>query len=203
MLNELSSNESYYNGKCAMCINYHLDDIRSAYNDGFVCDIHWLKRLALDDSCPRFKKDKNRSYKDIKKAYEKMVYKYGKYRPHKYHIVTAICEILGIDEYQLFQDIGVWYRAEYLENIDEKKDFLQEYDVIGKDIADLLYDDENCYEIAQELFITYVKPFSILVMNKQFEEADYLYMQMYNMLKADYSISVHNEYTRKKIVDND
>ena len=205
MLNKLNSNESYYDGRCAMCTHYQIDDIKSAYNDGFVCDVHWLKRLALDDSCPKYKEDKSRSYKDIKKAFEKMERKYGSYKPHRYYIVTAICDILGIDEYQEYVIMGNLYRDMYLENDESKKGFLQDYYVNGQKIADKLYDDEFGYDKGLDMFNNFIRPFYILVMNKKYDLAFYCYNTMYTHLKEHYGIEDVYVYEkplqRKRIVD--
>lgn len=203
MLNYLNKDPNYYNDKCAMCVNYELNNIKKANSHGAYCPIHPLYNLALDDSCKKQKKDKSRKYKDIEDFYKAMERKYGKYKPRKYafYIVAAVCDILGIDEHQLFLDIGMWYREKYLEVEDDKEEFLLDYDIIGKAIADRLYDDEDAIEIAQNLFASYIKTFCELVLNKRFEDAYCLYIQMYNLLKLDYY--KEEDYTRKRFVDND
>ena len=187
--------KGYYDGKCATCENYGIDDIRSGYNDGFPCSIHFLKRLALDDSCSSYKKASYRDEDDIKKSFEALEKKYGTYRPHHYYIMTVICDLLGIDHYFYKLYLGLWFREEYLEK-EGYEEFLKEYDEEGKQIAYLLANDESNVQIAYYLFNKYLNNFCNLVANKKYEEAFFVYNEMYKELKAKYINS--NELVRTK-----
>ena len=189
---EFVNKKGYYDGKCATCKNYGIDNIKSGYNDGFPCSIHFLKRLALDDSCSSYKKASYRDEKDIKKAFEALENKYGTYRPHHYYIMTVICDLLGIDQYFFKLYIGLWYREEYLEK-EGYGEFLDDYDVNGKQIASLLANDENNVEIAYYLFDKYLNDFCKLVMNKRFDEAFAIYNEMYDELKQMYIRDYSNQ----------
>lgn len=194
---EFVDKKGYYDGKCATCKNYDIDNVRKGYSDGFPCSIHFLKRLALDDSCSSYKKASFRSEEDIKKSFEALVKKYGTYRPHHYYIMTVLCDLLGIERYFFKLYVGLWFREEYLEK-EGYNDFLDKYDEEGKKIAFLLANDENNVEVAYYLFDKYLNNFCNMVINKHFEEAFNIYNQMYEELKQIY---INNNLVRQKNVD--
>ena len=64
-----------YKGQCGSCKNYLIDDLRGADRDGYGCKYQgkifgspYYKRFPFDYSCGGYKKDYNRSDKDIDKA---------------------------------------------------------------------------------------------------------------------------------------
>ena len=187
---------SYYDGKCATCINYNINNIRDAYKDGFKCVVHTSGRLAFDDSCRSYREDRRRTYKDIEKAFNEMERKYGRYTPHSYsvwYIMTAVCQILGIEEYQKYLALGVYFREEYLEkDIIRNCNLLVNYDINGRIIANSINSDEQRKLVAEEIFNNYLLPFCQAVETGQNEVALGIYLEMFDKLKEIYRVEQLN-----------
>lgn len=182
----------YYRDKCGGCINYNITNLRDAYNDGYPCVARRNKRLAFDDSCTSQREDRRRTDKDIKKAFEAMEAKYGRYKPHSYsawHIMTAVCNILGIDEYQEYLATGVYFREEVLQKDLRYLGLLVQYDMLGRLVANSLWQDEQKEVVAYELFVNYLKPFCENVQNNNVDAALGRYTEMYERLKEIYQIT--------------
>ena len=191
---------SYYDGKCATCLNYNLYNISAAYKDGFKCVVHSSRRLALDDSCRSYREDRRRTYKDIEKAFKELEKKYGRYAPHSYsvwYIMTVVCQILGIEEYQKYLALGVYFREEYLEkDILKNCKILVNYDMNGRLIADSINQDEQKEVVAQELFNTYLLPFCNAIEGGQNDVALGIYLEMFEKLKDIYKVEVTYDFSK-------
>ncbi|MBE6140719.1 MAG: hypothetical protein E7172_04195 [Firmicutes bacterium] len=191
------SSKRYYEGKCATCINYNITDIRSAYNDGYPCVERGKKRLAFDDSCKRYRKDRYRDSKDIENAFMTLERKYGKYKPHSYksfYILSIICEELGLEDYQQYLTIGILFREEVLHKSLKYTSFLVEYDIYGRLIADSINKDEQKHLVCVELFDNYIRTFGDKVIEKNYDSAFNIYVEMFEKLKEIYKISEITTY---------
>ena len=153
--------KNYY-GKCASCSHYLINDLRGGDRDGYGCDANgkvfgssYYKRFPFDHSCGRYKEDRNRSDRDIEKAFKALDYKYG-YRPGSsswWYIATFVNETLGSNMCENYFYTIVDFRENYLTQNLKYVNFLVQYDMYGRLIADSLAKDPQKQEIARELFI--------------------------------------------------
>lgn len=193
-----------YDGMCGSCVHYKINDLRGAYKDGYGCDYQGrifgssnYKRFAFDDSCRGYKKDYNRSDKDIDKALKALNSRYG-YRPGKstwWYIVTFVADILNTDIADECFITFAEFRSEILEGkIIKYAAFLVEYDMYGRLIANSLYQDEQKEIVARELLTNYIIPTCNLINEEKYDEALNLYTEMFEKLKEMYNITTIKDY---------
>ena len=193
-----------YKGQCGSCKNYLIDDLRGADRDGYGCKYQgkifgspYYKRFPFDYSCGGYKKDYNRSDKDIDKALKALNSRYG-YRPGKstwWYIVTFVADMLNTDIADECFITFAEFRSEILEGkIIKYAAFLVEYDMYGRLIANSLYQDEQKEIVARELLTNYIIPTCNLINEEIYDEALNIYMEMFEKLKEMYNITTIKDY---------
>ena len=189
--------KNYY-GKCASCSHYLINDLRGGDRDGYGCDANgkvfgssYYKRFPFDHSCGRYKEDRNRSDRDIEKAFKALDYKYG-YRPGSsswWYIATFVNETLGSNVCENYFYTIVDFRENYLTQNLKYVNFLVQYDMYGRLIADSLAKDPQKQEIARELFINHIVPICMSIQSQNYDDAFGKYVSMFETLKNLYEIT--------------
>jgi len=139
--------------ECAYCA--YMD--KSTKCDGkYKCEVFKDWRYADDDvakDCRRFCEIFWRDIDIAKSAVEES----KKYRRAAFYIVTAIAEILGLDENSF--DIGTFrnFRDDIVDHNPDYTQKLIKYDIIGPVIANKLKSLPNRVEVAEDLYNIYIK----------------------------------------------
>ena len=187
-----------YKGQCGSCVHYRIEDLRGADRDGYGCDANgkvfgspYYKRFPFDNSCSRYKEDRNRTDRDIEKAFKALDNKYG-YRPGSsswWHIATFVNTTLGSDVCNNYFYTMVAFRENYLQKDLRYVNFLVQYDMYGRLIADSLAKDSQKKLIAQELLLNHIIPICYAYEAQNYELAFTKYMDMFETLKCLYQIT--------------
>ncbi len=197
---------SFYKYKCATCQNY---DLTKPTGYGCLCNVHNShglfispKGLAFDDSCNKYKFDRHRTIKDIKKAYEACDRK-GGYVPRAYsawyYIATAIKEILNNEISAECYQVIAQFRDEYLQKDLRYWHYLVSYDIYGYLIAEAIKKDDLKEEIASIVLGEYLFPICCLIKDEKYDAALELYITMVKELKSLFEIPAISEYDYTKI----
>ena len=200
-----------YNGQCASCAHYRIEDLRGADRDGYGCDANgkvfgssYYKRFPFDYSCSRYKVDRYRSERDIEKAFKALDNKYG-YRPGSsswWHIATFVNNTLGNNLCNNYFYKMVDFRENYLQKDLKYVNFLVQYDIYGRLIADSLSKDPQKELIAQELLLNHIIPICYAYEAKNYNLAFIKYVNMFETLKTLYQITdvTTYDFTNPKVL---
>lgn len=149
--------------------------------------------LACDDACYRFCKAYGRSTMDAKVLYNLSK---EKSKPFSFfYIATAICEILGTEDYYEYLEVLRNFRVGYLEHNPETADFLNEYEQIGPVIASNLRKEENKKATAELLFDNFIIPTIMSIDKEDYNEATKIYSEMTKYLCLKYGVNTELEPT--------
>ncbi len=189
-------NDGYYINRCGMCIMYPIDDISKATPRGYVCPKYnsgWLGGtigMAFEDSCNSQRNDRSRRHKDIKKAYENLIRKCGRYEGKSYwsYIMTTINAIINTSKTISYYHILGEFRDNYMQNKIEYWHYLVQYDIYGPIIAQKIYTDSNKINVANYLINNYLNIVVDNIINNNYEQAIIIYVKMVNDLKNYYHI---------------
>ena len=192
-----------YKRQCGSCEHYRIDDLRGADRDGYGCDANgkvfgspYYKRYPFDYSCGRYKEDRQRSDRDIERAFKALDSKYG-YRPGSsswWYIATFVNTTLGNDIANNYFYIMADFRDNYLQKDLRYVNFLVQYDMYGRLIADSLYKDPQKVQIAMELLLNHIVPICQSIEAQHYKIAFKKYVDMFETLKELYQITDVSEY---------
>ena len=104
------------------------------------------------------------------------------------YITTAICNILGMDDNNIYLNSLRSFRDNVLAKDDNLKMILAQYDIVGPMVSYNLNNDPFRRTKSLMLFELYIKPIVKLLANKQYTEAILKYEQMTNELIDSYAI---------------
>lgn len=157
----------------------------SQYKDGtYYCEKHKDYRYADENGCykfcPRWNRDMHLGEDAIKHSKS---YKEGNQSSGNFGcIVTNILvKILGFRDDSKTMNSFRELRNEYMQKNPICKKILMTYDFIGPIIVDRMNNDEDYLEVAQDLYMSYIKDAVNLINNKKYREAAIL---MASMLKS-------------------
>lgn len=192
-----------YYKQCGSCIHYRIDDLRGAERDGYGCDANgkvfgssYYKRFPFDHTCGRYKEDKYRTDKNIENAFKALDRKYG-YRPGSsswWYIATFVNETLGSDICENYFTILVDFRENYLQQNLKYTNFLVQYDLYGRLLANSLAKDEQKELIARTILFDHIIPICTAIDAQNYDEAYGKYLDMFETLKNLYQIKNVSEY---------
>lgn len=109
------------------------------------------------------------------------------------YITTILCDVMGMPDDNIFLNTLRMFRNNKMKTNELFKPLLVEYDIIGPIIAKSIKDDPRREMICQNLFNLVIYKMIPLIINdtkKTDLEAIKLYMDMTNILKEGYNISV-------------
>lgn len=108
-------------------------------------------------------------------------------KEHGYYVVTAITEILKLKEDNEFMESFRYLRDVILPTNEEYKKFIDEYELDGPALADLIRNDEEAQDYAEYLRVTYLNAVVSLFCQDEIYEAISLYTQMLDAIKERYN----------------
>lgn len=73
-------------------------------------------------------------------------------------ITTAMCDILGMGDDNIYLNLLRKFRNEYLQKNPDGLKLLEEYDFVGPVIAHCLYNDKDNFEVSKGLFVHNIIP---------------------------------------------
>ena len=109
-------------------------------------------------------------------------------RKYGYFIVTAITEILGLEEDNKYLQTFAYLKDEVMPNVEEYQSFLEEYETNGPRISEELKKQEDAYDYAELLKIAYLEDVAELTIMERADDAISTFKDMYEMLRQDFGI---------------
>lgn len=162
-----------YGDQCGSCEHLNIND-RVGFK--YKCTERGGYHTSEERSCYKYEYCDSRDY-----------YSFWKRENSIWHIVTAICEILGLsDKYECVNYLHN-FRFQVLDNDPVYRDMLREYDVVGPILADNLRKDPQAKEISRNLIKVYLLPVLDLIKCGEYDLAVNKYLEMVNLLKAIYN----------------
>ena len=161
-----------YDNQCGSC--EYFKDMRS--NDDRYFDIRyyelghcvWYRSCYYpDDSCSHYKKQGSSS--------------------SLCYLTTIICNRLGYADSDENLEVMRDFRNKYLQKNQEYDSLLYEYDVVGPKISEHLMTED--LSIIQKLFLSFIKPITLLIKQGNYQNAIERYQQMTLSLKDYYGIT--------------
>lgn len=107
-------------------------------------------------------------------------------KSHGWFIVTAISDILGLGLDNDYMNTFGYIREVFIPEFGYQADFIEDYETVGKEVAESLYKDENREDYAEYLVENYLNSFVSLVKSNENERAVDLYIDMYSEVKKHY-----------------
>lgn len=128
-------------------------------------------------------------------ALEEISKKYG------YYIVTAIYNMLGLEDSR-YMEAFMYIKDVFMPKMDEYESFLNDYEVNGPRIAELLEQEEDKIGEARYLMDKYLREFTDLVELERPDEAAALYIRMYEELLGRYCIVSSMEKPKRLLISD-
>lgn len=202
---------SKYCGECT-----YLDLSTGDIYGKFYCEKKWERHLATDIECGSFCRAYSRDSGTIENAYRYS----NDHTSSGCYLTTILCNILGMDDNNLYLETMRNFRKNILQNNQKYKYILVQYDIIVPKIAQCLNNDPLKEKIAQNYFNKYIVPITKLINENQHEMAINIYMYMTNQLNSLYNLnnisisteeinnadikeSGHGIYKTKKLIPNE
>lgn len=116
-------------------------------------------------------------------------------KAHGYYVVTAISNILGLDNDNEYISAFVYLRDVIMPASDEYKSFIDDYETDGPALASLLSNDEGALDYAEYLRANYLNGVVSLFCQDRIFDAVSLYTSMLDLMKARYGYVRKSEKT--------
>lgn len=116
----------------------------------------------------------------------------GHYRFHGWFIVTAITDILGLGLDNEYMNTFGYIREVFIPEFGYRADFIEDYEITGKEVAEALYIDKNRKDYSEYIVEKYLNEFVSLVKSNENERALDLYIDMYIEVKKHYGFEIEN-----------
>ena len=171
-----------FDGCCGSCENMNTNDyVRT--KDHCYCTVRRQYYDLTEPKCRYYKYDRYKDYYDLN---------------HRWYVVTAIFNKLGLTDNYECTSLLHNFRNNILANDPKYEVVLAEYDVIGPKIAKLLTEDENSVELCKRLLQFYLTRVLDYIKEEEYDKALAIYEEMVNLLKVFYNVDViKNEDTKK------
>lgn len=180
--------------QCAECT--YLDISDGNYEGRFWCEKKCERHLATDIECYSFCRAYNRYDSSIRNAIEFS----NSHNSGGCFLTTMLCNILKMPDNNYYLETMRGFRNNILQKNPQYKKILVNYDIIGPKIAKALNNDPLKDKIAKIHFDKYIVEIVKLIVDKKYEDAVNLYIEMTNNLKNFYGIST--EEVTMEIVNN-
>lgn len=109
-------------------------------------------------------------------------------RKYGYFVVTAISQILSLDEDNMHIKAFAYLKDEVMPNVPEYQSFLEEYEINGPKVSEALLNAEDAYDYAEMLRVAYLEDVTELVMLEKPDEAITVFKGMYDILLDEFGI---------------
>ena len=171
-----------YDGCCGSCKWLNTNDyVRT--KDNCKCTDRGGYHDLHERACYKYKYDPYKDYYDLN---------------HRWYIVTAILNKLGLsDSYECISLLHN-FRKNILEKDTKYNEILNEYDMVGPKIAEKIVEDADSVELCKRLLQVCLTNVLDAIKEENYDEALDLYIQMVNLLKVYFNIDVE-EKTKVKI----
>lgn len=155
------------------------------YNGKYWCESKGEKIYANMQECWNYCNAYNRS-DSVARSYRK--YSEMHQSNDGCFITTITCEILGMDDKNVFLNSLRAFRKNVLQKNKETLKILEEYDFIGPLIAKKLRNDKDRLKIAENLFVNTIVPVCYNTDNGNYNNAIKLYLEMTKSLITNYNL---------------
>ena len=173
----------YFSGKCASCEYFDINNRTSSsmlFGEKYKCNKRGSSVAWSEPRCSRVR-ELSPGIVDFYQRYIKLT---------RYYILTAICDILGIDQNnRLYQEISALIQSVREEETTVKEAAL--YNTYGPELADMLRSDPDNASICEFLLENYLTKVYIDIGFNKMDEAI-----------KDYQAMVEYLYLRYKNIDN-
>lgn len=179
-----------FDADCSDCRSIHLDD---EYKGKFYCEKkkEYVSARARICSMAAEKMGRSTSEKNAARRISK---------DHGYYVVTAISEILGLSEDNEYMCAFRYLRDVILPSNEEYKDFIEDYEIDGPALADLLKEDSEKEDYAEYLRIAFLEGMVSLFCQDDIAAAVEIYSRMLDAMKERYSYQRQNAPMKEKKV---
>lgn len=110
-------------------------------------------------------------------------------KSHGYYIVTAVCEILELDEENIYIEYFKYVRDIVMPNLAYGPDWIEDYEEFGPKVAELMRKAENREEIAGRILNECLNPFVELMMEGNIDKAITVYQEMFEREKVNFGLT--------------
>ncbi len=164
---------------CSECT--YMDFCKENNHDGkFWCEKRLEYYPANNAECNRFCKAYSR---DDSTARSYKEYSESKQSSGGCYLTTATCDILGLEDKNLYLQTFRKFRQDYLQKNPKGLPILNEYDTVGPIIAHKLMNDENRKAVALHMLKDYIHPIATNLITKFDGNYDFAITQYANMTK--------------------
>lgn len=172
-----------FDGCCGSCENMNTNDyVRT--KDHCYCTVRRQYYDLTEPKCRYYKYDRYKDYYDLN---------------HRWYIVTAIFNVLGLkDDYECISILHN-FRNNILAKDSRYDDILAEYDIVGPKIASMLLEDDESVELCKKLLQVYLTRVLDYIKEEKYDQALELYIQMVNLLKVFYNVDLIENKEEKKL----
>ena len=172
-----------YDGRCGSCVDMNTNDyVRT--KDHCKCTRRGQYYDLNDPACSYYKYDPYKNYYDLN---------------HRWYIVTAIVNKLGLsDNYECISQLHN-FRKDVLEKDPRYNAMLAEYDIVGPKIAKLLLEDSESETTCKMMVQTYLVRVLDFIRAGDNEDALNLYIEMVGYLMVYYNVTNDKENIEVKI----
>lgn len=175
-----------YDGRCGSCVHLNTNDYVTT-KDHCYCTYRRQYYDLNERKCSYYEYDRYKDYYDLN---------------HRWHIVSAICNKLGLsDDYECVSLLHN-FRVNFLEKNGQFDELLKKYDIIGPVLAECITNDRDSKVLCQKLIEVYLCPALDCIKSEQYVEALHKYLEMINTLYNIYSEKVDHYVAKKSIEEN-
>lgn len=121
-------------------------------------------------------------------------------KDHGYYVITAISEILELPENNEYMCAFEYLRDTILPSKEEYKGFIDDYEVDGPTLANLLENDEDAQNYAEYLRAAYLNGLVSLFCEDRISDAMTLYTSMLDVMKERYGYQRSDTEKKEKIM---
>ena len=171
-----------FDGCCGSCENMNTNDyVRT--KDHCYCTLRRQYYDLREPKCRYYKYDRYKDYYDLN---------------HRWYVVTAIFNKLGLNDNYECTNLLHNFRNNVLAKDSRYDDILSEYDIVGPILAYRLMEDNESVELCKKLLQVYLTRVFDYVKEEQYDEALEIYIEMVNLLKVFYNVDVNENKHSKK-----
>ncbi len=172
-----------FDGCCGSCINMNTNDY-VGHKDHCYCTYRRQYYNLTERKCHSYQYDPYKDYYDLN---------------HRWYIITAIFNKLGLsDDYECINLLHN-FRNNILSKDSKYDDILAEYDIVGPILAkELMFDPEStllCKKLLQDYLVLVLD----CIKEEKYDEALTIYINMVNLLRVFYNVNVIEDTNTKKL----
>ena len=172
-----------YDGCCGSCIHMNTNDYVN-HKDHCYCTYRKQYYNLTEPKCMYYRYDPNKDYYDLN---------------HRWHVVSAILQILQASAESLGIKKLYDFRVDVLEKDARYEKVLHVYDVVGPFLANQLLHDQNAILLSSLMMESWLKPINCQVETGNYSEAICQYAKMIDSMVKHYGPQFMTYCTLKRI----